>query len=114
MDPRPRVVTQMPLERLWTDKGELPATRGGALNRDAIRKLLAQGPVRFVLAFGAQPLRWIPLHDRFAFWKGDAAIHLAEADSFYLDDFPDGLAYRASEWIVPDGEAPIVLLEAHH
>ncbi len=104
----------MPLERLWTDEGELPATRGGALDREAIRNLLRQGPVQFVLAYGACPLRWIPLRDRFAFWKGDAAIHLAEADSFYLDDFPDGVAYRASEWTVPDGEAPIVLLEAHH
>jgi len=104
----------MPLERLWTDDGELSATRGRALDRGAIRKLLSQGPVRFVLAHGACPLQWIPLRDRFDFWKRDAAIHLAEADSFYLDDFPDGVAYRASEWVVPDGEDPIVLLEAHH
>jgi hypothetical protein len=109
-----RVVTVMPLEVLWTDDGELPAKRGRILSREAIRDLLRTGPVRFVIANVGRPLRWISAEDRFEFWKADVVPHLAEADRIYLEEFPGGLAYVASEWLTAQSEPPIVLLEVHH
>ena len=114
MDPRDRVVTRIPLVELWTDDGELPATRRGPLEREAVREHLCRGPVRFVVASVGQRLKSIPLDERFEFWKRDAIIHLSDADAIELDDFADGVAYRASEWIVAGDESPIILLEVAH
>lgn len=114
MNPRERIVTVMPMQVLWTDDGELSAARGRWLNREAIRELLRCGPVRFVVANVGHRLRWVPLPDRFDFWKTDAAIHLADTEQIYLDDFPDSVAYTASEWSAAKNEPPIVLLEVHH
>jgi hypothetical protein len=113
MHPRDRIVTHLPLEELWNEEGVVPATRGRRLGREDIRRLLAGGWVQFVIANGGDPLRWIPLAERFNFWKSEVAPHLAETESFYLDDFPDGLAYVASEW-AGAGDAVIILLEASH
>ncbi|MDI1476835.1 hypothetical protein QHF84_09510 [Polyangium sp. y55x31] len=104
----------MPLEELWTDDGALSATRLRTLDREAVRELLRRGPVRFVIANVGHRLRWIPPAERFNFWKRDGDPHLAETDEMHLDDFPDGMVYRASEWTVSGGEAPIILLEVHH
>lgn len=114
MNPGDRVVTVMPLQVLWTDEGELAAQRGRRLDREAIRELLRKGPVRFVVASIDERLRWVSLDDRFGFWKADVAPHLAETDRIHLDDFPDSMAYVASEWLAAENEPPIVLLETHH
>ena len=113
-DRRERVVTSMPVEQLWTDSGDLAAVRGGSLDGDAIRELLRRGPVRFVVANVGHPLEWIPAADRFAFWKNDAAVHLSDAERINVEDFPDRVAYVASEWLVAGEDVPIVLFEAHH
>jgi hypothetical protein len=102
------------MNQLWTDEGEIAATRGRRLDRAAIRELLRGGPVRFVVANPGSRLRWIAPEERFDFWKTEATVHLVEADEFHLEDSPGQLAYVATEWVVPDGEAPVVLLEAHH
>ncbi|MDI3285767.1 hypothetical protein QHF83_20865 [Polyangium sp. 15x6] len=107
-------MTRIPVEELWTDEGALPATRLRTLDREAIRELLRRGPVRFVVADVGHRLRWIPPAERFDFWKRDGNLHLAEADAMHPGDFPDGMAYRASEWTAPGGEAPIIVLEVHH
>jgi len=114
MNPGNRVVTAMPLQVLWTDDGELRAQRGRSLDREAIRELLRHGPVRFVIANVGERLRWVSLDDRFEFWKADVVPHLAESDGIRLDDFPDSMAYVASEWLAAETEPPIVLLETHH
>ena len=113
MDPSKRQVTRLPLSELWNDQGVIKASRGRSLDREMIRGLLRTGDVRFVVAGLGPKLRWIPLSDRFRFWKEEAAVRLVETYSFRLEDFPDGLAYVATEWVVDD-EPPIVLLEAHH
>jgi hypothetical protein len=114
MNPRDRVVISTPMNQLWTDEGEIAATRGRRLDRAAIRELLRGGPVRFVVANPGHRLRWIPPSERFEFWKAEVAVHLAEADALHLEGSPGQLAYVATEWVVPDGEAPVVLLEANH
>jgi hypothetical protein len=114
VDPRKRIVTQIPVQRLWTNDGELPAARGRRLGREAIRVLLHDRPVRFVVANVGDPLRWIPVADRFVFWKSEATVHVTGAERIDLDSFPRGLAYVASEWTAPGDDVPIVLLEARH
>lgn len=109
-----RVVTQIPMERLWTDSAEVTAVRGRSLDRAAIRDLLRQGPVQFVVADVGTKLRWIPLGKRFEFWKSDASARIAESEKIYLEDFPAGHAYVASEWCLPDEEPRLVLLEVVH
>jgi hypothetical protein len=114
MNPRDRIVTALPVQVLWTDEGDLSATRGRRLDGDAIRELLRRGPVRFVVASPGGPLRWVPLPEGFTFWKADVAPHLAVHDQICLEDFPDEVAYVASEWLADGSEPPIVLLEVHH
>jgi hypothetical protein len=104
----------MPLQVLWTDEGELPAQRGRRLDREAIRRLLRNGPLRFVVANVGERLRWVSPDDRFGFWKVEVVPHLAETDRIRPDDFPDSMAYVASEWLAAENEPPIVLLEKHH
>jgi hypothetical protein len=114
MDPRKRIVTQLPLDTLWDNAGELQATRTRSLDRDGVRGLLSRGPVRFVIANGGHPLRWIPPSERFSVWKTEVEGHLATGDRIDLDQFQNGLAYLASEWVDVRDDVPIVLLEAHH
>lgn len=111
---RNRVVTRLPLGELWTDDGELSATRGAPLNRHAVREYLRRGPVRFVVANIGQTLRWIPLGERFEFWRRDVSLHLSDSGEIYLDEFPGGMAYWASEWTDSADETPIILLEVAH
>jgi hypothetical protein len=114
MTHRNRIVAVMPLQTLWTDDGELSATRGPRLSRQAIRELLGSRPVRFVVANVGDRLRWIPLAERFDFWKTEAARHLSDDERVFLDGCSDGMAYFASEWRAGEDELPIVLFEAHH
>ena len=114
MDPRNRIVTRIPLAELWTDNGELPATRGGSLDREAVRERLSRGPVRFVVANVGQPLKWVPLDERFEFWKRNVIVHLSEDDEIHVDEFANSMAYRASEWTELADETPIILLEVAH
>ena len=114
MNPRDRVVNVIPVQVLWTDDGELSATRGRRLDREAISELLRRGPVRFVVANVGDPLQWVPPAERFEFWKADVGVHLSDAAKIHLAEFPDGIAYVASEWLAVGTEAPIVLLEVHH
>ena len=114
MKSRDRFVDVTPLQALWTDAGELLAKRGRLLDREGIRDLLRRGPVRFVVARVGHPLRWVPVEEQLEFWKRSVLGHLAEGERFHLDDFPDGVAYVASEWLSGDHQEPIVLLEVHH
>jgi hypothetical protein len=117
MDPRLRIITRLPLTELWTEHGPVAATRDRLLGRADVKALLQTGPVQFVVADGGQPLRWVPLQERFVFWKADARDHIVENPEAPIDiyGYREGYAYLASEW-VSDGLAspPIVVLERHH
>ena len=109
-----RIVTQLPLTLLWTDEKELQAKRKRYLDREIIKKLLKQAPIVFVLADIGSKLKWIDPNQCYRFWKEEIQERLAEnPDKFYLNDFPDGYAYFASEWTSEDGE-PIILFEKAH
>jgi hypothetical protein len=114
MDASLKVVTRLPLEELWTDDGFTTTSRTRSLTANDITCLLRCRRVHFVVAdLGASP-RWIPLNDCYDFWKREALPHLAAQESgIFLNDFPDGYCYFASEWSSRDG-APVVVFEMHH
>jgi hypothetical protein len=114
MQPRDRLVTQMPLEHLWNTGGELRSARVRSLGLEDLRTLLRSGPVRFVVADAGKPLRWVEPGETFRFWKREACARIADTQAFSPEDFPDGVAYVASLWEVDNEQAAIVLLEAHH
>ena len=113
MDPQQRTVTATPLKELWTDAGPLRATRVRPLTMEDLRGLLHQRPLRFAVADCGKPLRWIDRSGCFDFWKREVKQHIVSSDLFFLEDYPGGYCYSASEWIVDGGE-PLILLELHH
>lgn len=117
VDPALRVVTQLPLPELWTERGPITAARRRALGRAEVKALVQSGSVQFVVADVGKPLQWVPAEERFVFWKADARDHLVENPHhpIDIDAYPEGYAYVASEW-VPDalGSSPIIVLERHH
>jgi hypothetical protein len=114
MDKKIKIVTSIPLLKLWTDDAELVVERGEYLTTYHIGNLLTHSPVTFVIADIGLRLRWIDPKDCYDFWKTEVQQHLAnDMDTIYLDVFPDGYVYIASEW---RGEysTPIILLEKQH
>jgi hypothetical protein len=114
MDPRLRIVTKLPLEELWNTEGSLRSARVRPLAVAEIRALLSTQQVRFVVANAGMKLRWVDLEDRFEFWKREARARIADSLPFLPEDFPDGIAYRASLWQVEGEPAAVVLLEGYH
>ena len=115
MDAAHKIVTRLPLEGLWNEKGSLAAARRKTLTEEEIAGLLRAGPVHFVVADAGASLRWIPVEDRFSFWKDEARPHLAQPGSrAVLDSFPNNYCYLASEWEADGGDSKTVVLERHH
>jgi len=113
MHPSLRVVTRMPLHELWDDRGTLPAVRGEQLGLKEIAKIARHGPFRFVIADAGMSLQWVPIEERFAFWKtAKAHVLPRDAGGARLEDF-GGYFYVATVWTTAD-RTPIVLLEMHH
>ena len=90
MDSAKRIVTTLPLQELWDDRGAIPAQKIRDLSRADIRELLRLGPVQFVVAdLGEKP-----------------------SSDIYLDEMPHQYAYSASEWNFDEGS--VVILERFH
>jgi hypothetical protein len=113
MDAKLKIVTHLPLRQLWRDDGFSTTRRGGTLTREDIRRLLASGGVRFVVAEVGAALRWIPANECFDFWKHEAKPHLAAEGGVSLDEFSGGYCYFASKW-QSESTDQIVVLEKHH
>jgi len=113
MNPQLRVVTRQPMTELWRDDGLRTTQREAALSTEEVASLMRAGPVQFVVSTIGGLLQWVPLEDRFEFWKGDAKAHIAEpSQRVRLEDFPGEYFYRASRW---SGDSwTIILLEIHH
>jgi hypothetical protein len=115
MDPSHRVVTETPLTELWNESGRIEAARSRVIGEPVIVRLLAQTQCRFVIADPGLPLRWVPAHERFAFWKTEVKPRLVPADvtAFHPEEYPGGYCYVATEWLGSAGPEAI-LLEKHH
>jgi hypothetical protein len=112
VDPKLRIVTQLPLRGLWQEAGPIAAAPRQPLSSSAIRNLLLHGSVQFVVVdVGRQP-RWIALKDCYRFWMDEVQHHLADPGSVTTSAQPAGVySYHAFEWQSEQIEAPIVVLE---
>lgn len=112
MDPKLRIVTQLPLRGLWRDNSAIQAFRGRALSSSDIRELLRLGPVQFVVVdVGLKP-RWIELDDCYRFWMDEVQHHLVEPDAKSSNS--GVYFYGAVEWHSQEVSIPIVVLELRH
>lgn len=114
MRPDLRIVSRTPLHELWDERGVVSRTELRDLSAPDIAELLRAGRVRFVVADVGGSLEWVPADECYGFWQSEVKEHLADpAADNYLEDFPGGYCYFASEWDSGGGE-PIVLLTVHH
>lgn len=112
MDPKLRIVTQLPLRGLWQEAGPIAAKPRQPLSSSAVRNLLLDGAVQFVVVdVGRQP-RWIALKDCYRFWMDEVQHHLLEPGPENASPQRAGVySYQAFEWKSEQIEAPIVVLE---
>ncbi|MCF1716703.1 hypothetical protein L0U88_18825 [Flavihumibacter sp. RY-1] len=109
-----RIVTEIPINSLWTNQEELSATRIRYLNKESIKQLFTQRKITFVLADVGRKLEWIAPENCYEFWKKEVLAHLADDyEDIYVDTFPEGYAFIASEWTGTNND-PIILLEKYH
>ena len=78
--------------------------------------MLTSATIQFVVANGGGPLRWISIADRFTFWKDEVKPRVvpADAEGFFLEDYPGEYCYLATEWTRSVAGPTVVLLECHH
>jgi len=115
MDAAHKIVTRLPLEGLWDERGPVTAKRGETLGAEDLAELLRATPVQFVVADVGASLCWVPIEDRFSFWKSEVRPHLAQPGSHaVLDSIPDSYCYFASEWRAAVDGYTVVVLEKHH
>jgi hypothetical protein len=107
------MVTKLPLTELWDETGALPGERIRHLDENLIRGLMGTGQVQFIVANCGAKLNWIPMQERFEFWK-TIRPHIADPSKpIYLKQFPNETAYIASQCRGSTAEC-LILLEAHH
>ncbi len=104
-----RVVTRLPLARLWNEHTFLAHTRGRAsLYDDDAAELVHDGLARVAVAELGEALRWLPAGQARAFWTHEAAPRLIPPGTPLLPGAEYG--YAASLWTA-DEARPVVLLE---
>jgi hypothetical protein len=114
MDPSLRRVTRLPLTELWDESGTCAArVVRDDLTEDDIRQLLRRGPVQFVEIRMSERPNWVPLDERFTFWKERLQPRLTRwgpEQRIYTDEFP---VYVASEWEIAGATTPVVVATLH-
>lgn len=111
--PDQRVVTKMPLIEIWDDSGTLNGERIRYLDEGTLRELVRSSCVQFIVADLGLRLDWIPTEKRFEFWKTIRPQIADPTKRIYLGQFPNEVAYTASEWRGRASEC-LILLEKHH
>ena len=113
MKPEQRIVTKIPVTELWDERGALPCERIRQLDENLIRGLMGTGQLQFIVANCGAKLNWIPMPERFEFWKTVRSQVADPSQPIHLKQFPEETAYTASEWRGNAREC-LILLEAHH
>jgi hypothetical protein len=113
LNPDQRIVTKIPLAEVWDESGSLSDERIRNLDQNNLAELIRAGPVKFVVADCGFKIRWIPTQQQFEFWKTVRHQIADPAKPILLKQFPNEIAYVASEWRGRTGEC-FILLEKHH
>jgi hypothetical protein len=110
MDYELRRVTRLPLTELWNASGPVSGqVRREELTAAEIEDLLRASPVQFVEIVMSKVPNWVPLDDRFAFWKERLQPLLTQwgpENRIYTHELP---VYVASEWSVDGVAVPVVV-----
>ena len=101
-----RVVTRIPLARLWDAHAFLPHVRERALYEEDAAELFPSA--RVAVAELGEPLRWLPAGQARAFWTHEAAPRLIPPGTPLLEEY----GYTASLWTAEEAR-PVLLLEVH-
>jgi hypothetical protein len=113
MDFKLKVVTNTPLQQLWSEEDYLDFKRDINISASQIVNYL-KSDARFVLADAGSELQWIEPFNIYRLWKSEWKESIADPDSkIDLDTFPKGYAYIASRWN-NDSNSVIILLEKVH
>lgn len=116
MDPEKRLIIEWPIRELWNDAGPVPSRMlRDELSEADVKGLLGAAPVQFIFAPFGRRLEWVPLEERFDFWKSEVQQRLTQwgpENRVYNDDFPDGFVI-ASQWEIDGSDVPVVLLSLH-
>ncbi|HEX8213190.1 MAG TPA: hypothetical protein VF584_23650 [Longimicrobium sp.] len=104
-----RVVTHLPLARLWDEHGFLPHARARTLYEDDAAEQISLA--RLAVAELGEPLRWFPAGQARAFWAHEAAPRLIPPGTPLLPG--TGYGYAASLWLAEDAR-PVLLLEVRN
>jgi hypothetical protein len=102
-----RVVTNLPLARLWDEQAFLPHARQRALYEEDAAAHVRDGTARLVIAELGEPLRWLPGGQARAFWTHEAEPRLIPPGTPLVGG---GYGYTASLWATEDAR-PVLLLE---
>lgn len=113
MNPAQRIVTRLPLVELWDNEGVITRERIRNLDRNDLLELVRLGPLQFVVADCGLKLDWIPIENRFEFWKKVQTQIANPEKPILLSQFPNETAYIASEWHGRTSQH-LILLEKHH
>jgi len=103
-----RVVTRLPLARLWDEHAFLPHVRERALYENDAAERVRQGVALLVVAELGEPLRRVPPGQARAFWKHEIEPRLLPPGTPLLPGAEYG--YAASLWSAAEAR-PILLLE---
>jgi hypothetical protein len=111
---RQRLIGKIPLEELWNCHEVRSAARKCYLTKSEVIARTESGVTTTMLAsIGSIPI-WKSYHRSDEEFTRQIEPHLVEnSDRFYLDNFPQGMAYLASMWQLESGEE-ILVLEANH
>jgi hypothetical protein len=103
-------VTRLPPSELWNASGPVSAQlRREELTAEDIKDLLRAGPVQFVEIVISEVPNWVPIDDRFEFWKQRLQPLLTQwgpEKRILADELP---VYVASEWAVDGIAFPVVV-----
>ena len=109
-----KIVTELPLRKLWREDGFTTTLRLRDLTAEDLKSLLCSGPVQFVVVDVGHAPQWIRVRQCYDFWKDELQPHFAEPESaIYLNTFPGEYCYFVSEWSSPDG-TPVVVCQRCH
>ncbi|MDF7813554.1 hypothetical protein P1X16_19405 [Hymenobacter sp. YC55] len=102
------------MKTIWSDQGQIPATRGPYLTQADIKGIIELHPTAFVVAAIGRRLEWIS-HDKcYSFWKLEVKQHIADpSTNIYLEYYRGEYAYLASQWLEPDSTNFILLEKIH-